>query len=233
MSMKHMKMIVVVFEVVNALLVPNSNMLMYMHVDASKIGVARHFLNVNERIILCPDSTWYAMMHKVETEYPGASVTLMANLVESMGEWRSMVECNDMFLCATVSMETIEHTFGITELASSRGMVQELVVGSDPCKNMVRMVDRITLPHAGRTRLLFATPIEYTNSFLGSLTNTVRPMNMHGMCFDCRMAHTVAKTMLVWVDVVRSDDIEHVNETWRKSFAETVTTDVYEYLTSD
>lgn len=137
----------------------------------------------------------------------------------------------DALVAITASMRTFQYSTRILALMRKRDMVGEMMLISDPSCNM-RITDSITSYCGNKPRVLRRHPIEYTNGFLNSITNMIRPMNLGEMCFDCRMMSSFASALLTAVGHRDVCPTQCENQQWTQSFAEIITIDPYEYITS-
>jgi len=157
----------------------------------------------------------------------------MINSDMSLEDIQSLFSNRDLFVCLTVCMDRVKYSHLLLAMIVERVMVQELIPGSDPDRNMVRITDAITCHPTGKTRIMYRSNSHYLGAFINSSTNMIRPMNLSGMCFDCRMVQMI----LSQISIVTQADAEHEDQTpnqdWSQSFAAIITKDAYEYLISN
>ncbi|KAK1807498.1 hypothetical protein LTR12_018156 [Friedmanniomyces endolithicus] len=191
LSAKHMLLVMLVFQ----LLFKDSNqghsVFMYMCVDEAKERIARRSRIKSKHMILCKDTTWYAALGMIESRYTNPSITVMINSDMSLEDIQSLFSNRDLFVCLTVCMNKVKYSHLLLAMMAERVMVQELVPGSDPDGNMVRITDAITCHPTGKTRIMYRSNSHYLAAFINSSTNMIRPMNLSGMCFDCRMVQMI------------------------------------------
>lgn len=68
-----------------------------------------------------------------------------------------------------------------------------------------------------------------TKDIVSAISNRIRPMNLGGMCFDCRMIYDIVFPLLHLIGNDMANVPERTDLDWAKSFATTTTTDLNEY----
>ncbi|KAK6436900.1 hypothetical protein LTR95_006904 [Oleoguttula sp. CCFEE 5521] len=96
-------------------------------------------------IVLCKYMAWYAVLGMVEAKHSSSSITMMVNSDMSQDEIKALFDNKDTFLCLTTSMNKMKYSDAMSNMIRERIMVQELVPGSDPDLNRVRISDTITM----------------------------------------------------------------------------------------
>ncbi|KAK0888904.1 hypothetical protein LTR91_023581 [Friedmanniomyces endolithicus] len=225
LSAKHMLLVMLVFQLLFKDSSQGHSVFMYMCVDEAKERIARRSPIKSKHMILCRDTTWYTALGMIESRYTNPSITVMINSDMSLEDIQSLFSNRDLFVCLTVCMDRVKYSHLLLAMIVERVMVQELIPGSDPDRNMVRITDAITCHPTGKTRIMYRSNSHYLGAFINSSTNMIRPMNLSGMCFDCRMVQMI----LSQISIVTQADAEHEDQTpnqdWSQSFAAIITKD--------
>ncbi|KAK5162694.1 uncharacterized protein LTR77_011247 [Saxophila tyrrhenica] len=225
MSVKHMLLIMVVFQLLFKDENENDSVFMHLCVDENQEKIARRSPLKNKHVVMHRDMAWYAALGLVETRYRSVSVTMMMNEEMSMDNIESLFSTEDVFVSLTSSMDKINYSNALMDLVRSRSMVRELVPGSNPDTNTVRISDAIVNHNVSEGRLVYRARNAYSIMPTNTCTNMIRPMNLDGMCFDCRIVYMVANDIVLKTCGQNKDQPEYAGEEWSRSFARTITKD--------
>lgn len=231
-SNKHLVLVMLVFQLLFRDV--NKDHSVFIHICVSEVQekVARRSPIKSKYMILQRDTAWYAALSLAENRHPGASITMMMNSEMTLDGIENLFTDRNIFVCLTTSMNKAQYSSVVLSMIAERGMVQELIPGSDPDINLVRISDSITCHPVGKTRVLYRNKREYVGGFTTTLTGSIRPMNLSGMCFDCRSIHTIVCSLIPLICPEDHKQEQVPDEAWSESFAATITKDTYEYLTS-
>jgi pentose-5-phosphate-3-epimerase len=231
-SNKHLVLIMLVFQLLFKDANKDHSAFLHICVDEAQEQISRRSPIKSKYMILHRDRTWYAALGMAENRHPGASITMMMNSEMTLDGIENLLKDRDVFVCLTTSMSKVQYSSVVLSMIAERDMVQEMIPGSDPDMNLVRISDSIVCHPTGKTRILYRNKREYVSGFISTLTGSIRPMNLSGMCFDCRSIHTIASVLMPVIRPEEYSKYQISDEAWSQSFAATITKDTYEYLTS-
>ncbi len=233
MSAKHMLLIMLVFELLFKGRNGNFGVFMHLCVNEGQERIARRSPIKSKYVIVHRDMPWYAALSTAEITHMNSSITMMMNAEMSLNNIQSLLSNEDVFVCLTASMDKVNYSIALMEMIKVRNMVRELVPGSDSDSNMVRISDAITTHNTTKGKLVYGNKDMHPAEVINASTNMIRPMNLGGMCFDCRIVYMVASETMIRTHIQDEDEAEHNTEEWSQSFAMTITRDVYEYLLAE
>jgi pentose-5-phosphate-3-epimerase len=231
-SNKHLVLVMLVFQLLFRTANKEHSVFIHICVDAAQEQISRRSPIKSKYMILHRDRPWYGALSMAESRHPGASMTVMMNSEMTLDGIENLFSDRDVFVCLTTPMNKVQYSTVVLAMIAERDMVQELIPGSDPNSNLVRISDSITCHPVGKTRTLYRNKREYVSGFVTTLTSSIRPMNLSGMCFDCRSIHTIVHSLMSVICPEDQDQNQAPNEAWSQSFAASITKDTYEYLTS-
>jgi len=231
-STRQLIMCVSAFEILTVMMFPNVSATLHLCVHEGQYKEMFPIVSDISSVMMHKNSDWSAVLADIKTQHQDEELilTMIMNNIESIAEFKSVICMQDVFLNITLSMTEFRIMHEVSTLIRERGMVREVVLCSDPSLNMVRITNGIVSQDQMRVRLTTAMPIEMTNGFMSMINNRIRPMDLNGMCFDCRMMSRIGTAILSRISTMNTIESEIETEDWSRSFAETVTIDLEQYV---
>jgi hypothetical protein len=134
-------------------------------------------------------------------------------------------------LSVDLILDTLATSFMTSTLAATTGMVMEILPLTDISTPMVMMTTPIVSTSVAETRTLTRLESHLPTALVSMHTNTARPMNLGGMCYDCMLAYIVSSSIMSTTTAdadghPHGDHPDRDDDEWTRSFAEKITTDI-------
>lgn len=223
-SMTHLGMIRVLFGIMQKTIAHDQTITLHACLSQDMYTLANSILVEDENMILHGDVDAYTLCQTIGETYPENTTTMVLNSIVSIHDIEGMFRNAQLFVSLTVNLDTVSTMYKVCDLVLRHKLVMEPVLASDPKLNTVRLTNSIVVPQRYANRTIVRSAPEYTIGMLSSYTNRIRPMNLHGMCFDCRMVYSIVDMMLSMTNTRVETGYKSGDDEWTKSFARDITT---------
>ena len=223
-SMKQLSMTRMLFEILQMCMIRDAKATMNVIVDEDTKRNAERILSRNPNIVLWPKRQvhWLEIVEEIRNLDPRAETTLVAK-PETIGDAITLVHNGAVkFISVVVDVFTIAQTRAVSEAAERADAIMEVPPFMDPNVPMLRLASA-RVPTGTKSYRIVHRPAHWLIHALVSWhTKVIRPMNLGGMCCDCRAAFMIASGMLAACGYPDMDPNKQTLEKWSERFAGTV-----------
>ena len=223
-SMKQLSMIKMLFEILQMDVIRNVKATMNIIVNGNMKRNAKRILSANPSVILWPNEQthWLEVVEEIGRSNPHAETTLTGKL-DAIGDVVTLLRAGVIkFVSVGVDVSTIAQARTISIAAEQTDSIMEVPPFMDPDAPVLRLASAC-VPANTRSRRIVHRPAYWSiNALVSWHTKVVRPMNLGGMCCDCRIGFMIASAMLAACGYPNMDPNRRMVEEWSERFAAAV-----------
>jgi hypothetical protein len=223
-SMKQLSMIKMLFEILQMCMIRDVKATMNVIVHEDMKRNAERILSRNTNIVLWPkrQAHWLEIVKEIRNLDPRAEATLVAE-PETIGDTVTLMHNRAVrFISVAVDVSTIAQTRAVSDAAEQADAIMEVPPFMDPNVPTLRLASA-RVPAGTKSYRIVHRPAHWLIHALVSWhTKVIRPMNLGGMCCDCRVAFMIASGMLTACGYPDMDPSRQTLEEWSERFAGSV-----------
>ena len=223
-SVKQMGMIKMLYEIMQMGQFSNANVKLHAFMDERTRRDANAFLTPNANVHLWnnEETGWAELVERTRIERKSGSVTLTGYVSSVQSVLPYVMNYAVQYLSVIADANDIAQLGELSYAAAQANCIMETVPLSDPQANVLRLTNALVCE--GETPYRTVSPPHYwlIGSFISWHTSVIRPMNLGGMCYDCRIAFMLASNMAAACGCANVDTSVELTEAWSAGFARTV-----------